>query len=108
MIANCDLFIGNDSGLSHLAAAVGTPLIVLWGAANLEMARPKALPERCLILYEEMPCREFCPEILCINRVEVECLKKIQPKDVIEAARRFLNQVSHGSRSAAQPILCRK
>src|SRR5205823_12547344 len=39
-ISICDLFIGNDSGLSHIAAAVGTPMIVLWGPVNLSMARP--------------------------------------------------------------------
>ena len=38
-----DLFIGNDSGLSHIAAAVQTPTIVIWGPANLSMARPEAL-----------------------------------------------------------------
>jgi ADP-heptose:LPS heptosyltransferase len=91
-ISLCDLFIGNDSGLSHMAAAVGTPIIVLWGPANLNMARPKAPPDRCMILYHDVPCRVFCPEIRCINPIELECVKKIQPDDVLEAAKSFLTK----------------
>lgn len=96
-ISLCDLFIGNDSGLSHVAAAVGTPEIILWGPANLTMARPKAPAERSVILYRDVPCRSVCPEIRCVNPIELECLKKIRPSDVVQAAKRFLNEFSHPS-----------
>ena len=45
LIAQCDLFIGNDSGLSHIAAAVGTPMVVIWGPAA-RAARPASRPGR--------------------------------------------------------------
>jgi ADP-heptose:LPS heptosyltransferase len=90
VLARCDLFIGNDSGLSHIAAAVGTRLIVLWGPANLSMARPAASPEDCTILYHELPCRSRCPETSCVNPSPSECLLRTQTDDVVEAARRFL------------------
>jgi len=32
LLSRCRLFIGNDSGLAHLAAAVDVPLVVLSGA----------------------------------------------------------------------------
>jgi ADP-heptose:LPS heptosyltransferase len=34
VVQRCGLFIANDSGIAHVAAAVKTPLIVLFGAAT--------------------------------------------------------------------------
>ena len=34
MLARCDLFIGNDSGLMHIAAATGLPTMALFGPTN--------------------------------------------------------------------------
>jgi heptosyltransferase-2/heptosyltransferase-3 len=96
MIAGSDLFIGNDSGLAHIAAAVGIRAVVLWGPANLPMARPKAPPEECVILYHELSCRETCLEFRCQNPIPMECLMRTQAEDVVEAATAFL------TRSASQ------
>jgi len=34
LIAECDLFVGNDSGVTHIAAAVGCPTVALFTASN--------------------------------------------------------------------------
>ena len=39
-LARCALFIGNDSGLMHIAAAVGTPTLGLFGPSRPEHYRP--------------------------------------------------------------------
>lgn len=39
-IARCDLFIGNDSGLSHSAAAAGVPVLGLFGPSWPHIYRP--------------------------------------------------------------------
>ena len=39
-LAACRAFIGHDSGISHLAAAVGLPGLVLWGDTAEEIWRP--------------------------------------------------------------------
>jgi len=39
-LAGCRAFIGHDSGISHLAAAVGLPCLVLWGDTAEEIWRP--------------------------------------------------------------------
>lgn len=40
-LAACDGFVGHDSGISHLAAAVGTRAIILWGGADEEVWSPR-------------------------------------------------------------------
>ena len=39
-LARCALFVGNDSGLMHIAAAVGTPTLGLFGPSRPEHYRP--------------------------------------------------------------------
>jgi ADP-heptose:LPS heptosyltransferase len=90
VIACADLFIGNDSGLSHIASAVGAPVVVLWGPANLCMA-PEAPASRCIVLYHDLACRSGCREISCDNPVSFECLRRTQTDDVFEAACALLN-----------------
>ncbi len=40
-IKNCSAFVGHDSGISHLAAAVGTPSILLFGPTDPKIWAPK-------------------------------------------------------------------
>jgi heptosyltransferase III len=40
LLAECAGFIGHDSGISHLAAAVGLPAILLWGRTDQQIWRP--------------------------------------------------------------------
>jgi len=40
LLQRCTSFIGHDSGISHLAAAVGLPGLILWGETSEEIWRP--------------------------------------------------------------------
>lgn len=40
LLAGCKAFIGHDSGITHLAAAVGTPTLALWGPSVEHIWRP--------------------------------------------------------------------
>jgi heptosyltransferase-2 len=40
VLTRCRGFIGHDSGISHLAAALGLPGVVLWGETTQEIWRP--------------------------------------------------------------------
>ncbi len=48
LLRACSSFIGHDSGISHLAAAVGLPGLLLWGPTDEEVWRPPS--EKMLIL----------------------------------------------------------
>lgn len=48
-LAGCAGFIGHDSGITHLAAALGLPALVLWGETSEEVWRP--LGPRIRILH---------------------------------------------------------
>lgn len=40
LLQGCIGFVGHDSGITHLAAALGLPCVVLWGDTNPEIWRP--------------------------------------------------------------------
>lgn len=40
LLASADLFLGNDSGVAHLAAAVGTPTVAVFGPTDPRIWRP--------------------------------------------------------------------
>jgi heptosyltransferase-3 len=48
LLARCDRFVGHDSGISHLAAAVGLPCLLLWGDTVEEVWRPPG--EKVMVL----------------------------------------------------------
>ena len=49
-IQSCAAFVGHDSGITHLAAAVGLPCVVLWADTLEEVWRPQG--ERLIVLKE--------------------------------------------------------
>ncbi|HUT49857.1 MAG TPA: glycosyltransferase family 9 protein [Alphaproteobacteria bacterium] len=56
-LARCDFFVGNDSGLMHLAAAAGTPTLGLFGPSRDEHYAPwgaAAAVVRTLESYEDL------------------------------------------------------
>ena len=58
LIAACDLFIGNDSGLLHAAAALGTPYVGVYGPTAVSNFHP--LPQhdkQGIVLLPPAPCR---------------------------------------------------
>jgi heptosyltransferase-2 len=59
-IRSCAAFLGHDSGITHLAAAVGLPCVVLWADTLEEVWRPQG--ERLVILKEVTGVRTISVE----------------------------------------------
>lgn len=53
VIARCELFIGNDSGLGHIASGVGTPTITVFGPGEPERYHPWSERSRWLVGPEQ-------------------------------------------------------
>jgi len=71
MFAACDLFIGGDTGPMHLAAAVGTPVVAIFGPTHPQVNAPRGVPWR-LVRYPLFcsPCRKrSCKSRLCLEAV---------------------------------------
>ena len=83
-IASCDLLVTNDTGPLHLAGAVGTPTVSLWGAGDPAVTGPLGASHR-MLRHPELDCvpctKNDCP--LAVDRYR--CLTLITVDDV-EAA----------------------
>jgi len=75
-----NVFIGNDSGPMHLAAAVGTPTIGLYGPGDPTRFRPVGI--KCQIIQRKQDCPP-CAGTTCRFGKD-GCMAKIQVIDVIQ------------------------
>ena len=75
LISICNLFITNDSGLMHVAAALDIPLIAIFGSTNPVTTGPKGLNSRIVrIPVECSPClKPKCPKghLKCMDQIDV-------------------------------------
>ena len=63
LIRGARLYIGNDSGPMHLAAAVGTPTIAVWGSSDSRRWRPWGVDHR--VIQNPFECNP-CPGYRCL------------------------------------------
>jgi heptosyltransferase-2 len=90
-IARCSLVVANDSGPAHIASALGTPLVALFGPTSQERWRP--LSPRSEVVRLELPCApcsnhgsERCP------LGHHDCMEKLEVGAVLEAALRVASK----------------
>jgi lipopolysaccharide heptosyltransferase II len=87
LLSKAALMITNDSGPMHVAAALGTPVVAMFGPTSALRTGPYGAGHR--VLTGLVPCRP-CFNRVCRHSPEMECLHLITPNDVAEAARRLL------------------
>ncbi len=104
VLKRCDLFIGADSGVMHLAAAVGAPLVAIFGPSNHRAWGPwegckkqeagsrgqERGGKRSIIVRVDLPCSPCSYVGFSVGRREgceaMTCMKAITPQMVLKAA----------------------
>jgi heptosyltransferase-2 len=88
LLRSCHVVITNDTGPMHVAAAVGTPVVVPFGSTSPELTGP-GLPgdQRNHLLVGEVPC---APCFLRECPVDFRCMTAISPEQVTRSALQVL------------------
>ncbi len=84
------LFVGNDSGIAHIAAAVGTPVVVIFGSSNVIHWGPWTSTPGATV-FEKMDCQP-CHGYFCEKYNEPECIKRVPVERVVAAIERVLKE----------------
>lgn len=86
------LFVGNDSGIAHIAAAAGAPCVVIFGSSNVAHWRPwTTYPYE--VVREELACQP-CHGYFCAEFEKPECILRVPVERVVGAVDRVLRDLN--------------
>ncbi len=85
------LFISNDSGPVHIACAVGTPVVAIFGRSDRGLSPERWAPsgKTDIVLHKYVGCKK-CLAHNC--RIGYKCLEAITADEVVAAAKKILGQ----------------
>ena len=87
---SCHAFVSNDSGPMHLAAALGVPLVALFGSTDERATGP--LGQQIKIVKSPAECS---PCLLRTCPIDFRCMKNIAVDQVFEAVSSLLKERNH-------------
>ena len=81
ILQRCNVYVGNDSGITHLAASVGTPTLALFGPTDFRIWGPQNENVKCLsCIYPCAPCAPKqmaeCQDQACLESLPMATVKK--------------------------------
>lgn len=92
VLERCDLVVTGDTGPMHLAAAVGAPIVAVFGPSDPSRYAPRGALDR--VVRVDLPCapcnRIRLPPARCTGRIP-DCLALITPERVLQAALEVLD-----------------
>jgi heptosyltransferase-2 len=88
ILEKCQLLISNDTGTMHLAAALGIPVIAIFGSTNPKITGPWGSGH--IVIKKNVPCspcfKRVCP-------VDHKCMELISVDEVEEAVNKKLQEI---------------
>ncbi len=90
LIGNFKLFIGNDSGPLHMAAALDVKTVSIFGPADELVYGPVGDDSRHIVLSKSLSCRPCYKNFRSSPCQSMNCLLEVMPQDVLAAVARLL------------------
>ncbi|MDP3143172.1 MAG: lipopolysaccharide heptosyltransferase II [Candidatus Omnitrophota bacterium] len=85
LLERANVMVSADSGPMHIACAVGTPTIILFGPTSQEITGPKG-KGKCIIIQKDTGCKIPCYKLDCPDN---RCMKIISVEEVVEEIRKL-------------------
>lgn len=97
LINRADVFIGSDSAPLHIAGAMETPSVGIFGPTNPEFSNP--LGEMHKVIYYKLYCSandemQYCTRNAGMTCPSIDCMKKVTPLDVMIQIEDLINEYS--------------
>ncbi len=88
LYARCAVVITNDTGPMHIAAAVGTPVVAIFGPTDPELTGPYG--KQHVVLRAVIPCSP-CLKNRCKHAPRMECMTLVTVEQVLAAVKPFIS-----------------
>ena len=88
LIGKCRVLVGNDTGLLHMARAVGTPVVGIYGSTTPLWSGPA--PREGVALYKGLSCSPCFQRECPLREGRLACLETIEVEEVTQAVDRLL------------------
>ncbi len=97
LVGKSDLYLGNDSGVTHLAAALGVRTVALFGPTDLVQWGPRG--KRVTVITRNVGCSPCADSVmkLCLHRT---CLTGLTPAVIIRVLQETFGRAPCGQRPA--------
>ena len=86
VVSECDLYVGNDSSMKHIAVAFQKPTFTIFGPEQPLEWHPYPYSEHPYAFVDSLACRtesgkHWCAIETC-KKYEHQCMGKIKPEDI--------------------------
>jgi ADP-heptose:LPS heptosyltransferase len=89
LVRGAALYVGNDSGPMHLAAAVGTPTVAIWGSSDSRRWHPWGVDHR--VVQNPFECNP-CPGYRCLVADSPLCIESVTVEQVDTAVKELIEK----------------